>query len=58
MKQLQRKLTSKIGGIQERRRCRLQSRRNASAGLSAKEQLDVRKLREAVQAGDADKVEG
>jgi len=53
-----RRSTSKIGGIQERRRCRLQSRRNASAGLSAKDQLEVRRLREAVQAGDADKVDG
>lgn len=53
-----RRSRSKIGGIQERRRCRLQSRRNASAGLSVKDQLEVRRLREAVQAGDAEKVDG
>ena len=47
-----------MGGVADRRHSRLQCRRNASAGLSAKDAIQVKRLREAVQAGDADKVDG
>jgi len=53
----ERSFTAKLGGVADRRQSRLRSRRNASAGLTSKEAMEIKKLREAVQAGDEEKVD-